>query len=120
MAPLTWFITGCSSGLGETLVAEISSRGDNVIATARKIGTIAPHLSKRSNVKCLQLDVSTSSDQIHEKVRQALTLFGGIDVLVNNAGYGFTGAFEESRYVCSVMVSPDTWAEEYNTACIHL
>ena len=102
MAPLTWLITGCSSGYGEYLAEIAAERGENVIATARKPEKIASRITEKPNVKVLQLDLTESSTSIAKKVEKALELFGGIDVLVNNAGYPCVGPFEEIRYVGNV------------------
>jgi short-subunit dehydrogenase len=92
----TWFITGCSTGLGRALAEHASSLGHNVVVTAREpeqirdIGADAP-----DRTLTLKLDV-TRQDDIDDAVREAEARFGRIDVLVNNAGVGYFGAFEES------------------------
>ncbi|MGF1623213.1 MAG: oxidoreductase [Rhodomicrobiaceae bacterium] len=92
----TWFITGCSTGLGRALAQHVSSLGYNVVVTARNpeqirdIGADAP-----DRTLTLKLDV-TLQDDIDNAVREAEARFGRIDVLVNNAGVGYFGAFEES------------------------
>ncbi|TIA87059.1 hypothetical protein E3P99_03422 [Wallemia hederae] len=89
-----FYITGSSSGLGEDLVRNLSSRGHQVIATARSITKIE-HLKQLSNVRVQQLDISDSTETLKQKVDEAISFFGRIDVLVNNAGYGQSGCFEE-------------------------
>ena len=93
---LVWLITGCSSGFGRELVLAASARGDRVIATARRIQDLA-YCDGASNVKALELDVTAPQDHLDAKVREAVGLFGGIDVLVNNAGYVLSGVWEELR-----------------------
>ena len=91
----TWLVTGCSSGLGRALCERLLERGERVVATARNVSTIAD-LKDRGPGKAitLALDV-TDQASIDTAVKQALAETGGIDVLVNNAGYGLVGALEE-------------------------
>lgn len=90
-----WLITGCSSGLGRALANAVLSRGGRVIATARRVAdleSLAAHYPESCRV--LELDV-TDSAQVKTLVAEAVAAFGRLDVLVNNAGYGAVGAFEE-------------------------
>ena len=87
-----WFITGASTGFGRLLTEHLLTLGASVVATARKPETLATLSSP--NLLVLPLDV-TNPAQIAEAVAQTLARFGHVDVLVNNAGYGVTGAFEE-------------------------
>ncbi|KPM41435.1 hypothetical protein AK830_g5120 [Neonectria ditissima] len=88
-----WLITGCSSGLGRAFVPAIVACGDKVIATARRLSDIQSLAS--DNVKCLQLDVTQSQHVLDAKLEEAVFFFGGIDVLVNNAGFIWSGVWEE-------------------------
>ena len=96
MAPKTWFITGASSGFGRAFAEHALARGHNVVATARQtealreIAAIAPE-----RLLAVALDV-TRPEQAKAAVDAAVGRFGRIDVLVNNAGYGVVGAFEET------------------------
>ena len=91
----TWLITGCSSGLGRALAEAVIAAGNNVVATARDAGKVADLAEgKTDRVLALPLDV-TDRQQVTDAVRQAEEKFGGIDVLVNNAGYGYRAAVEE-------------------------
>jgi NADP-dependent 3-hydroxy acid dehydrogenase YdfG len=99
MAPLTWLVTGCSSGFGECYISSITARGDRVIATARNPEKIA-HL-QGPNVRVLRLDISSPQEEIDKTVAEALSLFNRIDVLVNNAGYIQGGPVEQVRYLHS-------------------
>jgi len=94
MAPLTWLVTGCSSGFGEEFVRQISSRGDNVIATARNIDKIK-HLEKPGQVDIRQLDVTDTQESLNDIVKKAIHIHGQIDVLVNNAAYVALGGWED-------------------------
>lgn len=82
--------TGSSSGFGRFLTNELAKRGHKVIATARTINKI-DDLSNGDNIKVQQLDVTDSPDVIEMKVKEAISFFGKVDVLVNNAGYSQAG-----------------------------
>jgi len=94
MTRLIWLVTGCSSGFGEQFVHSVLSRGDRVIATGRHASTRLAHL-KDTGAAILDLDVSAPPPTINDTIAQALKVYGGIDVLVNNAGFFECGAFEE-------------------------
>jgi NAD(P)-dependent dehydrogenase (short-subunit alcohol dehydrogenase family) len=90
-----WFITGCSTGFGRELSVILLNRGYRVVVTARdktKIDDIVAGHDK--NGLALALDVD-KHDQIEAAVKAAEDRFGRIDVLVNNAGYGYLAAVEE-------------------------
>ena len=98
MPQLTWLITGCSSGLGQEFVHEILSRGDRVIATARNGKTRLKELQD-AGAATMDLDVTSSPAAIDGKIQEIIALYdGGVDVLVNNAGYIEAGLVEEVRY----------------------
>lgn len=84
-------ITGCSSGIGRALALEFSSQGWQVWATARKKETLTG--LKQYGIQIASLDV-TNDKEILEMVN-LIDLSGGVDVLVNNAGYGAMGAVVE-------------------------
>jgi NAD(P)-dependent dehydrogenase (short-subunit alcohol dehydrogenase family) len=90
-----WFITGCSSGFGLLLAHELLRRGERVIATARDASKLDDLMTLYpDNARTLKLDV-TKPAEIESVAKLAVTAFGHVDVLVNNAGYGVTGAIEE-------------------------
>jgi NAD(P)-dependent dehydrogenase (short-subunit alcohol dehydrogenase family) len=95
MPQLTWLVTGCSSGLGETFVKSILAKGDSVIATARgdvsRIASLA-----EAGARTYNLDVTAPQSHINETIGKILEE-GPIDVLVNNAGYIEAGLAEETR-----------------------
>jgi NADP-dependent 3-hydroxy acid dehydrogenase YdfG len=99
MTALTWFITGCSSGFGEILVRQLRAAGDNVIATGRSAETRLAHL-KDTGATILDLDVTAPASEIQAKIDEAWDIYpGGIDIVVNNAGFIVSGAIEELTYV---------------------
>jgi len=92
----TWLITGCSSGLGKQLAAAAAARGDRLVATARSTAGLSDLVEQYpQTVRAASLDV-TEEGRAQAAVDLALQVFGGIDVLVNNAGFGFMGAVEEA------------------------
>ncbi|KAK7428000.1 hypothetical protein QQZ08_005431 [Neonectria magnoliae] len=93
MVPLVWLVTGCSSGFGRIFAQQILSRGDYVIATARRLESIED--LRKSGAAILQLDVNWDQGHISEVVEKAIALFGRIDVLVNNAAYILGGSWED-------------------------
>jgi len=98
MTTKTWFITGASTGFGRAFAEHALARGHNVVATARKVkGSALDSLAKVApdRVLTLVLDV-TRAGAAEAVVRAAVERFGRIDVLINNAGYGLVGAFEET------------------------
>ena len=98
MPQLTWLVTGTASGFGEQLVYSILARGDRVIATARQAhGRLQP--LKEAGAAILDLDVRASQSELDVKAKEALAIYGGIDVLVNNAAQIVGGILEETRYI---------------------
>ena len=93
--PKTWFITGASRGLGAAIAIAAMRVGDRIVAASRKRSAIAEKLGPDTDsLLSVELDV-TDAVQAHAAVGAAVRRFGGIDVLVNNAGYGHMGFFEE-------------------------
>ncbi|MGA3048573.1 MAG: oxidoreductase [Terracidiphilus sp.] len=94
-SPRVWFITGTSTGFGYLLAKELLRRGDRVIATARDVSKLKDLTSQYPDkARTFTLDV-TKPSEIESVAQQAIAAFGHVDVLVNNAGYGVTGAIEE-------------------------
>lgn len=91
----TWLITGCSTGLGRALAEAVIGAGHNAVVTARDPAAVADLAdSAPERVLAVALDV-TNPAQVAAAVQQALDRFTDIDVLVNNAGYGYRAAVEE-------------------------
>ncbi len=94
--PAAWLITGCSTGFGRELAREVLERGYRAVVTARRpesVHELAAAYGGRAVVQ--QLDV-TDPSEVDAAVQAADEAFGGVDVLVNNAGVGYFGAVEES------------------------
>ena len=105
----TVLITGASSGIGRATAFYFQKQGWNVSATMRSPDQEINRPNSLANldrVICLKLDV-TSHPTITDAVAEAITRFGGIDVLVNNAGYSMLGAFETS--------TPEQIQRQFNT-----
>jgi NAD(P)-dependent dehydrogenase (short-subunit alcohol dehydrogenase family) len=90
-----YLITGTSSGFGRALAEAVLQRGDRAVLTARKPETVNDLVEQNpQNAIAVRLDV-TNAAQRQSAVQAALDKFGRVDVLVNNAGYGTLGRFEE-------------------------
>ncbi len=91
-----WFITGCSTGFGRELAKLVLERGYRAVITARDPSKIQDlKRGHESRALVLKLDV-TNRTEVEYAVKSAELAFGSIDVLVNNAGYGYVAAIEES------------------------
>lgn len=91
-----WFITGISSGLGKCLAQTVIENGDFVIGTFRnQIQADIFNNQYKEEAFALTLDI-TKETEIEKAVKLVSEKFGSIDVLVNNAGFGFAGAIEET------------------------
>jgi NAD(P)-dependent dehydrogenase (short-subunit alcohol dehydrogenase family) len=86
MANKNAIVTGCSSGIGRATALELTARGYEVVATARRYNSIADLAVART----LTLDIDSD-----ESVAAAQAIVGHVDVLVNNAGFGIDGPVEE-------------------------
>jgi NAD(P)-dependent dehydrogenase (short-subunit alcohol dehydrogenase family) len=92
-----WLITGCSTGIGREIARAALEAGHRVAVTARNVDAVADFVDQFGDrALALPLDV-TDRDQITAAVGSVEKTFGGIDVLVNNAGYGYMAAVEEGE-----------------------
>ncbi|OYV32555.1 MAG: short-chain dehydrogenase/reductase [Rhodospirillales bacterium 20-64-7] len=92
-----WFITGCSTGFGRELARTVLEKGFQAAVTARQQDSVTDLVAKHpERTLSLALDV-TDPKQVRDAVAAAEVRFGGIDVLVNNAGYGYLAAIEEGE-----------------------
>ena len=85
-------ITGCSSGIGRALAQEFAASGHRVVATARRLESIADLADESTQI--LELDV-TNNNSVENAVKDAVALNGRIDIVVNNAGYALIGPMAE-------------------------
>ena len=89
-----WFVTGANKGIGAAIVKEALVQGYNVVAAARKVEEAKANLGEHPNLMIVKLDIC-NDEQVSTAVSETMKRFGRIDVLVNNAGYGLLGYFEE-------------------------
>ncbi|MCJ1382358.1 hypothetical protein MMC17_005471 [Xylographa soralifera] len=92
--PRVFLVTGCSTGFGKYLVEHILEAGDIAVATARNPSSLSFPNTTPKNYLALKLDVTEQSD-IEDVFKAVIEKFGKVDVVVNNAGYGLSGPFEE-------------------------
>lgn len=93
----TWLITGCSSGIGRGIAQAVLESGDQAIVTARDKAKVMDIVAKYPQTAiAVNLDVC-SQKSIDQAVKEAYERFGTIDVLVNNAGFGYRSAVEEGE-----------------------
>jgi short-subunit dehydrogenase len=113
-------ITGASSGIGKALATEFASRGANLVLAARQYVTlceIAQDLQQQYNIKAIavQCDVAIETDCEH-LIKQALTTFGKIDVLINNAGISMRALFKDADVqVLKTLMDVNFWGMVYCT-----
>jgi NAD(P)-dependent dehydrogenase (short-subunit alcohol dehydrogenase family) len=92
-----WFITGCSTGLGRALATAVLERGDCVVLAVRRpesvTDIVAAHPADRTHVVALEV---TDTEACAAAIASAEARFGRVDVLVNNAGFGYRSAVEEA------------------------
>lgn len=92
----TWFISGSSRGIGRAIAEAALTAGDQVVATARGIGPLEPLRGRfGERLRLATLDV-TDEAAAQAAIALAVEAFGGIDVVVNNAGYGELGSVEDT------------------------
>jgi NAD(P)-dependent dehydrogenase (short-subunit alcohol dehydrogenase family) len=95
--PRSWFITGCSTGIGREIASAVLASGERAAVTARKREAVEDLAAQYPDQAiALALDV-TVPDQVASAVATAEEQLGGIDILVNNAGYGYMAALEEGE-----------------------
>ncbi|WP_027062893.1 SDR family oxidoreductase [Mesoplasma seiffertii] len=91
----TWFITGASQGFGLGITKRLLEQGHQVAATTRNPEKLIAELGNHPNLLALKVDLGNQTE-IDDAVAQTVKAFNGIDILLNNAGYGQLWTFEES------------------------
>src|SRR6266853_4102178 len=93
--PRTWLITGSSRGLGRHLAEAVLANGDQLVATARRPAQLAELVERYpGRARAVALDV-TDRAQADAAVQAAFNSFGGLDIVVNNAGYATVDSIED-------------------------
>jgi NAD(P)-dependent dehydrogenase (short-subunit alcohol dehydrogenase family) len=105
-AQQTWFVTGASRGMGVDITRAALAAGHRVVATGRNTDAVMEALGDHENLLVVRLDLTKPEDAT-TAVSAAVGRFGGIDVLVNNAGVFYAGFFEE--------VSPEQFCAQIET-----
>ena len=90
-----WLITGASQGLGLTMVKYLLGKNQTVIITTRDKNRFDHTLSENPNLAVYELDL-TDEENVKNTIEDVIVKYARIDVLINNAGYGFVGAIEET------------------------
>ncbi len=91
-----WYVTGTSSGFGLEITKAALEAGDKVAATVRKEPEkLRESLNNHPDLLVVIMNV-TDETKVRKTIKETIDHFGKIDVLVNNAGYGFLGAIEEA------------------------
>jgi NAD(P)-dependent dehydrogenase (short-subunit alcohol dehydrogenase family) len=89
-----WFVTGASKGLGLSLVQQLLAQGYSVAATSRSKEDLKKAVGEQDNFLPLMVNLNNEAS-IQKAIDEIVNLFGQIDVVVNNAGYGLAGSLEE-------------------------
>lgn len=89
-----WYVTGASQGFGLILVKKLLAAGHKVAGTSRKLDALKNAVGEHENFLPIQSDVASEAS-VQQSVQQTVQTLGGIDVVVNNAGYGLLGSLEE-------------------------
>ncbi|WP_433836247.1 SDR family oxidoreductase [Flavobacterium anhuiense] len=89
-----WFVTGASQGLGLALVKKLLADGYSVAATSRNAASLKDEIPQSVNFLPLEVDI-TSTESVQHAIDQTVKVFGSLEIVVNNAGFGQLGALEE-------------------------
>jgi len=89
-----WLVTGSGSGFGNAIAREALERGDRVVATSRNVENLRAWEAAFEG-RCQVMEMDVTDDDLESRAAEAAAIFGRVDVLVNNAGFGLVGALEE-------------------------
>lgn len=90
-----WFVTGASKGMGLSLTKSLLDKGNRVAATSRNTKQLKQSVGiENDNFLPIELDI-TNSEDVKQAIKKTVEHFGGLDVVVNNAGFSFIGSIEE-------------------------
>lgn len=90
-----WFVTGASKGMGLSLTKLLLGKGNKVAATSRNTKQLKQSIGiENDNFLPIELDI-TNSEDIKRAINKTIEHFGGLDMVVNNAGFSFIGSLEE-------------------------
>src|SRR5258708_6160178 len=105
-----WLITGSSRGFGRRLAEAVLEHGDRLVATARHPEQLSDLVTRYGEqVRAVTLDV-TDAEQARAAVAAAVEVFGRLDVVVNNAGYGYMAAIEDANEAdLRAQIETDLW-----------
>jgi NADP-dependent 3-hydroxy acid dehydrogenase YdfG len=104
--PLVWFITGCSSGFGASLSLLALKAGHKVVATSRSPSKTPELVRQVRELGGTWMPLDVNAPSAAEVIRNAVDIYGRIDVLVNNAGFSLLGMLEDLTYVQLEFTSP--------------
>jgi NAD(P)-dependent dehydrogenase (short-subunit alcohol dehydrogenase family) len=90
-----WFVTGVGRGLGREIASQLLARGVRVAGTARDLRALDELRAEHPDLFHGELLDVTDTAAVRRVVDKAATDLGGLDIVVNNAGYGLLGAAEE-------------------------
>ncbi|GAA4154251.1 oxidoreductase [Chryseobacterium ginsenosidimutans] len=90
-----WLITGASQGIGFAAIRYLLSKNQTIIATTRNVDAFDKEVIKNPNLEVISLDL-TNETAVENSISYVAEKYGTIDLLINNAGYGFVGAIEEA------------------------
>lgn len=89
-----WLVTGSGSGFGNAIAREALERGERVVATSRNVEALRVW-EEAFEGRCRVLEMDVGAEDLEARAAAAVAVFGRVDVLVNNAGFGLIGALEE-------------------------
>ncbi|OAP57919.1 hypothetical protein AYL99_08657 [Fonsecaea erecta] len=95
--PMIWLVTGCSAGLGSALVRTILDHGHKVVASSRNPAKTPELVEEITGKGGHWITLDTTEPDLEDTIAKAESIYGRLDVVVNNAGYPICGAFEDLK-----------------------